>query len=136
MTYNASATAATARKSVSVGPPSSVGVLTPAFCLAGVPAARGRGGASGGQPAVRVVERAEGRVRVGVVEGVEGVIGLGLELEVRAAPLVTDADRQLVPVRVPEERHVDAAAGAVRELSHGTDLCGGAVHGRHPRSCA
>jgi DNA-binding NarL/FixJ family response regulator len=76
------------------------------------------------------VDTAERRICIWVVERVEGVVVLGLHLEVRAAALVADADGQLIGIREPEERDVDAVVGAVRQLSHGTDLRWGGVHGR------
>jgi hypothetical protein len=65
-----------------------------------------------------------------MVEGVECLVRCGLDLAVRAAALVPNADGQLIRVRMPEERDVDAVVEAVRQLSHGMGpLCGG-VHGR------
>jgi hypothetical protein len=71
----------------------------------------------GGQALVLVVDDARRFVRIRVVERVERVVRPWLDDEVGAAPLVADADGQLVGGRLPEERDLEAVVGAVGELT-------------------
>jgi hypothetical protein len=54
-----------------------------------------------------------------VIEDVEREVRVRTDLEIGAAPLVADADRQLVVRRPPEERDVDTVVVPVREFPTG-----------------
>src|SRR3990172_7251777 len=67
-----------------------------------------------------------GRIREGVVEGVEGAVGRDRELEAISDPGVLDREGERVLVWVPEQEDVDAVALAGGELA-GLRCCG--AHG-------
>jgi hypothetical protein len=54
-----------------------------------------------------------------VVEDVEREVTVRMDLEIGTAPLVADADRQLVVCRPPEERDVDTVVVPVGEFPTG-----------------
>jgi hypothetical protein len=54
-----------------------------------------------------------------VVEDVERAVRVRVDLEIGAAPLVADADRQLVIRRPPEQRDLDTVVIPVGEFPAG-----------------
>src|SRR5829696_2016555 len=96
---------------------SGLGTITLISCMAdlSVALAAARGPAARG--CSRLVDAAEGRVRVGMAEGVQGFARFDLDLERVAGLEVEDRDDDLIGGLVPEQSNVDAVAVAAVELS-------------------